>query len=214
MEDDDEFDDFLRKRRRLFGPVPGDELEPPAELDRIVLGRAREAIETPRPQRMFRAPSWSLPVALAATLVLTFTVILPTVKTPNATVATVGVEQVARRVEPAPEPMAPAAVPASAPAAAPAAAMSAPAEQRAEPGASSDSVVVDIGRKPALVSEAEAKRYAAPSPPAPALDWRRDSKSWLAEIERLRASGDSKRANAELAEYKKTYGAYATAPDR
>jgi NAD(P)-dependent dehydrogenase (short-subunit alcohol dehydrogenase family) len=35
-----------------------------------------------------------------------------------------------------------------------------------------------------------------------------------AEIERLRASGDNARADAELAEYKREHRAYAGAPDR
>jgi hypothetical protein len=49
---------------------------------------------------------------------------------------------------------------------------------------------------------------------APAPEWRRDSKTWLAEIERLRASGDVARADAELTEYKRQHRAYAGAPDR
>jgi hypothetical protein len=44
--------------------------------------------------------------------------------------------------------------------------------------------------------------------------WRRDTKSWLAEIERLRNAGDIARAEAELAEYKRQQRAYAGAPDR
>ena len=44
--------------------------------------------------------------------------------------------------------------------------------------------------------------------------WRHDSKSWLAEIERLRNAGDTARADAEYAEYKRQQRAYAGAPDR
>jgi hypothetical protein len=44
--------------------------------------------------------------------------------------------------------------------------------------------------------------------------WRRDPKTWLAEIERLRNAGDTARAEAELAEYKRQQRAYAGAPDR
>jgi len=44
--------------------------------------------------------------------------------------------------------------------------------------------------------------------------WRRDAKTWLAEIERLRNAGDTARADAELAEYKRQQRAYAGAPDR
>jgi len=51
---------------------------------------------------------------------------------------------------------------------------------------------------------------------APGLSpaYRRDSKTWLAEIERLRATGDVARADAELTEFKRQHRAYATSPDR
>jgi hypothetical protein len=44
--------------------------------------------------------------------------------------------------------------------------------------------------------------------------WRRDSTTWLAEIERLRAAGETARADAEMAEYNRQHRAYAGAPDR
>jgi hypothetical protein len=94
---DDEFDDFLRRRRPLFGS--NDQLEPPAELDRLVLRQAREAIEAEQPQRHFRAPSWGMPVALAATLVLAFTIILrvglPSKEAPSEVTA----QNISRKVE-------------------------------------------------------------------------------------------------------------------
>jgi hypothetical protein len=56
---------------------------------------------------------------------------------------------------------------------------------------------------------------AAPTPmSADVPAWRRDSKTWQAEIDRLRASGDDARANAELAEFNRQHRAYAVAPDR
>jgi len=56
---------------------------------------------------------------------------------------------------------------------------------------------------------------AAPAPaPAAKPAYRRDSKTWLAEIERLRAAGETGLADAELAEYKREHRAYAGAPDR
>ena len=57
------------------------------------------------------------------------------------------------------------------------------------------------------MSAAAAKAAEAPA-------WRRDSKSWLAEIERLRNAGDIARADAELAEYKRQHRAYAVSPDQ
>ncbi len=44
--------------------------------------------------------------------------------------------------------------------------------------------------------------------------WRRDAKTWLAEIERLRKAGDTARADAEYAEFKRQQRAYAVGPDR
>jgi hypothetical protein len=60
---------------------------------------------------------------------------------------------------------------------------------------------------------------AAPAPEvasaAPAQQsWRRDARSWMAEIERLRAEGKTAQADAELAEYRKANRAYAGSPDR
>jgi hypothetical protein len=223
---DDEFDDFLRRRRPMFGQ-PGDGLEPPAELDRIVLRQAREAIEAEKPQRMFRAPSWGMPVALAATLVLAFTIILRVGMPAKEATPEVTVRNVARTVE---YPPPPAAAPASAPAPAP-----------AQPNLQDAPIVVDLAASAAEAPAAPARRLekvadSARSRPAaemtgsgelpaeaaansakaevPAPEWRRDSQTWLAEIERLRASGDVARADAELTEYKRQHRAYAGAPDR
>jgi hypothetical protein len=279
---DDEFDDFLRRRRPVFGR-PSDDLEPPAELDRIVLRQAREAIEADKPQRVFRAPYWSMPVALAATLVLAFTIILnvgmPTrQKKPEVTVQNVSRQLDMPAAEAPPPPVAAAAMEARA-------AAPTQAESVREDVADNGAVVVDLAasaaetqppepaesntrsrrlekladnvRRPAappFVSEEEASRYSQPAgassgrttaddqhtgviingeraevsrtgelrtepaaagkAAAPAPAWRRDSKTWLAEIERLRAAGDVARADAELAEYKRQHRAYAGAPDR
>jgi len=228
---DDEFDDFLRRRRPMFRR--DDELEPPAELDRLVLRRARDAIEGERPQRVFRAPAWGMPVALAATLVLAFTVILRVGTTQVAKVPEVTVQNVSRQVELAPAAPPPPAEPAFARAAA-----SGEAPTVAERESDSAAVVVDLGARAEAVPEPRARRLEkladtvqpardaaagtmaeqaspAAAPAAAAKpDYRRDSKSWLAEIERLRAAGDGARADAELEEYKREHRAYAGAPDR
>lgn len=233
---DDDFDEFLRRRRPMFGRDT--ELEPPLEIDRIVLRRAREAIESEQPHREFRAPSWGMPVALAATLLLVFTVILR-VSTPEGTrQPEVTVQSVSRQVEVPADSVA--AVPAPAPAAhSPAK----PAESPALAARGADgTVVVDLGAvadepgaiearaaaQPANRPEklAEAARAAQPAvsvastagetraEAAPKPEYRRDSKTWLAEIERLRNAGEAARADAELAEYKREHRAYAGAPDR
>jgi hypothetical protein len=259
---DDEFEDFLRRRKPIFR-APDDMFEPPAEIDRIVLRQAREAIETERPMRVFRAPRWATPLALAATLVLAFTIIfqvgMPQKREP---VAEVTVQSVARRAD-----YQDAATPAVV-------APMAEVDSRASgAAAASNEAVVELSKPmtasremaaqapaPAssadgLVAREESERYAAPPPPAAPIvarnaadtaadtaagerradtaadapplavsvpaakateipTWRRDSKAWLAEIERLRNAGDSARADAELEEYKRQHRALAVAPDQ
>jgi hypothetical protein len=262
---DDEFDDFLRRRRPVFGR-PDDDLEPPAELDRIVLRQARDAIEAEKPQRMFRTPPWGMPVALAATLVLAFTIILRVGLPAKDAKSEVAVQKVSRTVEypvavapapaPAPEMQARAAAPAESvedgPIVVDLAASSASAPASPAAPARRPDKVADTARAraaPPFVSEEEANRYSAPASQgrtagseqyggvvingqraevtttgelradasaadASAPEWRSDAKTWLAEIERLRKSGDVARADAELAEFKRQHRAYAGAPDR
>lgn len=148
---DEEFDDFLSRRKPLFRR-PVDELEPPEEIDRVVLRRAREAIEIDRPPRAFRGANWGAPLAIAATLLVVFTVVLHFMRPGSEAVPVVSVQQVAQPV--------------------------------GEPDTS-----------------------AAPA-------WRRDSHSWLAQIEKLRAEGRTAEADAELAAYKREHRALAVSPDR
>ncbi|MEJ0085942.1 MAG: hypothetical protein WDO72_09680 [Pseudomonadota bacterium] len=220
---DDEFEAFLTRRKPLFRGIE-DPLEPPGELDRLVLRQAREALEGTRPQRVYKGPRWGAPLAIAATLVLALAVILNVgmpvkpAPTPEVTVQTV-----AQRLD---YPAAPAATlpEAQAPN------NSAPDRANTEaalPAESADgaadtagnSIVIELSPSAApapaspggFVSEAEANRYArVPQSPA----FRGDSKRWLAEIERLRATGMNAQADAEYAEYKRQHRAYAVSPDR
>ncbi len=162
---DEEFDDFLSRRKPLFRRAPGDPLEPPEEVDRIVLRQAREAIELDRPQPAFRGAHWGAPLAIAATLLVTFTVVLHFMGPSKKAIPEVTVQQVAQPLDQPPPP-------------APAATRTPGAQIEAAPG------------------------------------YRRDSHSWLAQIERLRAAGKAAEADAELAEYKRRNRAYAGAPDR
>ena len=102
---DDEFDDFLSRRRPLFRR-PVDDLQPPEEVDRVVLRRAREAIEIERPQRAFRGANWGAPLAIAATLLVVFTVVLHFMQPSSHTVPEVTVQDVAQPVEQADAPAA------------------------------------------------------------------------------------------------------------
>ena len=163
-----------RFRRPLFRRDVDDGLEPPAELDRVVLRQARVAIEDERPLRMFRLSRWAAPVAIAATLVLGLSIVFKAGMETEPKIPTVTVESASQRYEPPVETLAPPPPP-------PAAEVSA---------ADSGAVVVDL---------------------AP---WRRDARSWQAEIQRLRTSGDAARADAEQAEFNRHQRAYAGSPDR
>ena len=100
---DEEFEAFLKRRRPLFRREVDDGLEPPAELDRIVLRQARQAIEDERPVRMFGMPRWAAPTAIAATLVLGVSIVFKAGMPPVTRVPEVTVENIAQRVEyPAP----------------------------------------------------------------------------------------------------------------
>lgn len=97
---DDEFEEFLKRRKPVFRQPDDDMFEPPAELDRVVLRQAREAIKPEEPMRMFSAPRWSMPLALAATLLIAFAVIfkagMPTDTAPKPEVT---VQSITDRVE-------------------------------------------------------------------------------------------------------------------
>jgi len=175
---DDEFEEFLNRRKPVFRRPDDDMFEPPAELDRVVLRQAREAIEPPEPMRVFSAPRWSMPLALAATLLIAFAVIfkagMPQDTAPKAEVT---VQSITDRVE------------------APAGDASPTAEEAA------GTVRVEAATAPVV---------AAGEVPA----WRRDPKTWQAEIQRLRDTGDTARAEAEYTEFKRAQRAYASSPDR
>jgi hypothetical protein len=76
-EHDDDFEAYLKRRvpidQRTNSP---DSLEPPPELDRIIIGKARQAIQSRAPVTVFRAPKWALPVGLAATILVSFSIML------------------------------------------------------------------------------------------------------------------------------------------
>jgi type IV secretory pathway VirB10-like protein len=217
MSGDDDFDDFLARRKPLFRPAEQDLLEPPDSVDRIVLRQAREAIH-PSPQlQEIRSPGWGMPLALAATLVVAFTVVLNVAMPKKTNVSDANFAQVAqRRDEPAPKVeqanRAPDAGVAAAPAPPPMPAASppeshAPAMRDEARELASTSTLSSTQSPPNEAGHATAKSSSTPA-------WRRDSQSWLAEINRLRAEGKTMAADAEMAEYKRQHRAYATSPDR
>lgn len=77
LDHDPEFEAYLARRAGWRGKFfQRDELEPPRDLDRIVLAKAREAIEMPPQLPLYAGARWALPVALAATVLLSFAIIV------------------------------------------------------------------------------------------------------------------------------------------
>jgi hypothetical protein len=237
---DPEFEEFLRRRRPLFRDVD-DGLEPPPEIDRLVLRQAREAIE-PRPEMpLYRSSRWAAPVAIAATLVLGLAIVFQAGhEQQQRQVAEVGVENATFRLDsPASDTVAAVSAPVTEadaaaealPAAPPVAAsrrgtalsepVVPPAPPSSPPPSPASTAASESARTMARRSvEAEQTRPAMDTA-APAMaksdqapSWRRDAQTWLAEIERLRAAGEHAAADAEMAEYNRQHRAFAGAPDR
>lgn len=73
---DAELEAFLKRRSPMHRRLSDiDHAEPSVEVDRLVLNRAREAIETPE-QPLYRTSRWALPIGLAAAILIAFTVVL------------------------------------------------------------------------------------------------------------------------------------------
>jgi hypothetical protein len=76
-EHNDDFEAYLKRRVPIDRRVALiDRLEPPPELDRIIIGKARVAIQGPAPMPVFRAPKWALPMGLAATILVSLSILL------------------------------------------------------------------------------------------------------------------------------------------
>jgi hypothetical protein len=189
---DGEFDDFLARRKPLFQRPPDDVLEPPPELDRIVLRQARDAIRRDNPEPAYHGTRWGMPIALAASVLVAATIVLNIGMPENKPTADVTVQNVVRQTDSVPQAEA-------APPAAPAPTTATRAAERP----SANTAMQDSSAAPAVATGT-----------APAPDWRRDQRSWLAEIERLRTAGKTAQADAEMAEFRRQNRAYAVAPDR
>jgi hypothetical protein len=200
---DDDFEDFLKRRKPVFERPRDDLFEPPAELDRVVLRQAREAIKSEEPMKVFSAPRWSVPVALAATLVLAFTVVfqagMPAKQAPRPEVTVQNVSEDVGYPPPQGETASSGAV---------ASEVASPA--LAPPPPPRSAVVEAASRERGMAGTS----MDAAGSPAETLTWRRDTKTWMAEIERLRKAGETAAADAEYAEFKRQQRAFAVAPDR
>jgi hypothetical protein len=73
----DDFEAYLKRRVPIDRRVAlTDRLEPPLELDRIIIGKARAAIQRPAPVAVFKAPRWAVPMGLAATILVSLSMLL------------------------------------------------------------------------------------------------------------------------------------------
>jgi hypothetical protein len=100
MSGDEEFDDFLARRKPLFQRPATHELEPPEAVDRLVLRQAREAIRPSKHLHEIRGPGWGMPLALAATVLVTVTIVLNVMVPKKVDHAGADIHQVAQRVDP------------------------------------------------------------------------------------------------------------------
>jgi hypothetical protein len=188
---DAEFEAFLKRRSPMHRRLSDiDHAEPSLELDRLVLTRAREAIESPRQPPMFRTSRWALPVGLAAAILIAFTVVLNIDRHGSDTATAVEKK-----------------------AAAPAALAKRSEDQQQADGAStSPETSRFIASSNALTSNVRVApppattRPAAQAQAAPAAgDPHASPESWLREINRLRAAGKTADADRELAAFRQAY---------
>ena len=228
---DAELEAFLKRRSPMHRRLSDiDHAEPSVELDRLVLNRAREAIDTPS-QPLFRSSRWALPIGLAATILVAFTVVL-------------NIDRQGAKVASNASPAAEAASPAPVPAVARAASVREPERVDHQPRLLTDSSVSErreaqiekkteapvamAGRSQAAKSEDAANAAAdskaliastgaavsqapmAPPPPVPpaaagAADPHSSPDAWLREINRLRTAGRTADADHELAAFREAY---------
>ncbi|MGH8139468.1 MAG: hypothetical protein ACREVV_14935 [Steroidobacteraceae bacterium] len=201
-EREDEFEAYLRHRSVLPGGVPGSQrLEPPEDLDAVVLRKAREAIRAPARMPVYRAPRWALPVALAATILLSFSILL-------------NVSVIARKP---PGSLLDSAAKSSA-APAPPSGRNAPALEASTSALKSDA---PASRADVAVPEVRIpSREATLPPPPPANDLRkksasaaaRDPAAWLKQIDLLRAQGKTAEADEELRRFREAFPHYPVKP--
>ncbi|HEX6828920.1 MAG TPA: hypothetical protein VF104_08070 [Burkholderiales bacterium] len=224
--DDRELDDYLRGGSRLSTAYreTGSE-EPGADLDEVLLERARREVH--RGPKVAWSPftrSWSLPLALAAALVVSATVTLmmyeqtgeplPVPAAPKADVPAAGPRQAPKRDEPpvraAPAPKATAPAPA-APRAAEERATDR-ARQQAPAGSTPGAAAPTAETAPDL-HRLELKEMAAPAARAKeeaarGTDLGADPEAWVRRIEALRKEGRDAEADALLAEFRRRFPDY------
>jgi hypothetical protein len=184
-DNDPEFEAFLQRRSPIYRRLADfDNAEPAAELDRLVLNRAREALDSPAQPPIFRTPRWAIPVGLAATILIAFSVVLNIdhrERSPQKSVAAVKADQ-------------------------PAASAARLTANRAEDGSAAAGMASTSTPAIAAVTDrAAASPAPAAPPPAAHPAYQASAESWLREISRLRAAGKTAEADRELTAFRQAY---------
>lgn len=238
--DDRELDDYLRGGSPLSAAYRGARgEEPAADLDEVLLERARREVHLgPKVAWSPFTRSWSLPLALAAVLVVSVTVTLvlheqtgeplpvPAKPAPEALPPAPAKDQApppAAKSAPAPERARPSAAPAPFPAETPVApAQPAPAAGAAarvdEPAASAERPAAPALRDAPAPAAPERKAAEAPAvrakqelrkqEPAGDADLGADPEAWVRRIEALRQEGRHAEADALLEAFRKRFPDY------
>jgi hypothetical protein len=190
LEREADLQEHLERRSRLQRKLTEiDRLEPPEELDRIVLSRARVAIEGNEGMPLYRSLRSSLPFGLAATLVLVITVVIATHPRsrphPTASVASAVITKTEQARQTAP----------------PMGAAQSPAAMR------TSAALGELGetkRAPATgrLTGMPATSANLQAPPA------RDAAAWLKDIRELRRSGRNVEAEREWSAFLKAHPEY------
>ena len=199
----------------MSGSEHHDPLEPPPELDRIIIGKARKAIQGARPAPLYRAPKWALSAGLAITVVISLAVVLlmglhskhqkelaARAALINQLVAEAPQSKRIRLPPIRTEPWPP--VVAASNKARVAGATAHPITDKARNRLAR--VAVAASRSRVEAESIEAGPLAAPPPAAPAE--RPEASTWLGQIEKLRGEGHTAEAEQETKRFRETYPAY------
>lgn len=199
-----------RPLRELGELEPLEPLEPPPEVDRFVLASARRALEQPTDSPAYISGTrWALPVTLAATLLLSFAIVLQMdTGTRNPVPAAASEAELARQAR---EPAATGAArpPGSSPGAPPAAVSPSPAlpPERPADGGRATGQGEPAGKSAALPAAPSAARSGA----AADATLRSEAavseppEAWLARIEALRGAGRTREAEREWRAFAAAY---------
>lgn len=187
-EREEELEHFLKQRTILPHRLAESErFEPPLDIDRVILARAKQAIHTSEPTPVYKPTRWALPFGLAATVIIAFAVILHLRQAAPPTAALT--------------PSSPIVVDTST-ASAPAPEFAMQARRESAAGNSAPAAYArakDVQPTTALAETQTLRAAAAKRIPA---------EQWLAKIEHLRDEGKDAEANREQAAFEKAYPHY------